>query len=425
MSKLATVILALAIGAGIGYFASYAKPKQTNQPAATAKKPLYYRSPMNPEVTSAVPAKDNMGMDYIPVYAENNAGKASPGEVRIDPVVVQDIGVRTEKARREALARDIRTVGRVTYDEDRLVRLHPKYSGWVDKVYADKTGQQVKKGEPLLAIYSPQLVSSQQEYLLALENASGLHTSPFADVRQGAASLLESTRNRLSLFDMPAWQIDKLQRDRKVMKDVVIDSPMTGVVTAIGARGGDRIGPETELYAIADLSRIWVLADLYENDMPWVGQGDAVSIRLADIPGRSFEGRVDYVYPYLDAKTRTVKVRIELDNPHLLLKPDMYANVDVHSDRQVDALTIPGDAVIRTGTRNLVFIQSAPGRFEPREVELGVSSNGRIQVLRGLAAGETVVTSAQFLIDSESKIREAAERMSAGKHETIKAGTAK
>lgn len=425
MNKLAIAILALVVGAGIGYFASNMKPKQVNQSAVMARKPLYYRSPMNPEVTSPVPAKDNMGMDYIPVYAESNVGKASPGEVRIDPVVVQDIGVRTEKARHETLTRDIRTVGRVTYDEDGLVRLHPKYSGWVDKVYADKTGQQVKKGEPLLAIYSPQLVSSQQEYLLALENASGLNLSPFADVRQGAAGLLASTRNRLSLFDMPTWQIEKLQRDRKVMKDVILDSPISGIVTAIGAREGDKIGPETELYAIADLYRIWVLADLYENDMPWVAKGDTVNIQLADIRGRSFEGRVDYIYPYLDAKARTIKVRIELDNPQLLLKPDMYANVAIHSDKQIDAVTIPSDAVMRTGTRNLIFIQDAPGKFEPREVELGVSSNGRIQILKGVTEGDTVVTSAQFLIDSESKIREAAARMATGKHEAMKMGTTK
>jgi Cu(I)/Ag(I) efflux system membrane fusion protein len=425
MNKLAIAILALAIGAGIGYFASHMKPKQVNQPAAMARKPLYYRSPMNPEITSPVPAKDNMGMDYVPVYADGNKGEASPGEVRIDPTVVQDIGVRTEKARHETLTRDIRTVGRVTYDEDRLVRLHPKYSGWVDKVYAGKTGQQVNRGDALLAIYSPQLVSSQQEYLLALDNASDLHASPFADVKKSAASLLESSRNRLSLFDMPEWQIDKLQRGGKVMKDVILDSPISGIVTAIGAREGDKIGPETELYAIADLSRIWVLADLYENDMPWVAKGDAVSIELADIPGRKFEGRVDYIYPYLDTKARTIKVRIELDNPQLLLKPDMYANADIHSDKQVDAVTIPSNAVMRTGTRNLVFIQKSRGRFEPKEVELGISSNGRIQILKGVKEGDDVVTSAQFLIDSESKIREAAARMATGKHDTMNMGTAK
>jgi len=420
---LATAIITLVLGAGIGYLASSMKQPQTRQPAVMAKKPLYYRNPMNPEITSPVPAKDDMGMDYLPVYAESNAGKVSPGEVRIDPAVIQDIGVRTETARREELARDIRTVGRVTYDEERLVRLHPKYSGWVDKAYADKSGQQVKKGEPLLAIYSPQLVSSQQEYLLALGNAAGLKASPFADVRKGAASLVESTRQRLKLFDMPERLIRKLEKDREVMKDVSIDSPMTGIVTNIGVREGDRIGPETELYAIADLSTVWVLADLYENDMPWAKQGDSVSLKFADIPGRSFTGRIAYIYPYLEAKTRTVKVRIELDNPGQLLKPDMYADVDVQSDRQIDALTVPSEAVIRTGTRNMVFVQTAPGRFEPRDVTLGVSSGGRVQILKGLKEDETVVTSGQFLLDSESKIREAASRMSEQKtHESMKRG---
>lgn len=424
MNKLAIAIFALALGAGIGYLASHEQHKQANPPAA-AKKPIYYRNPMNPEITSPVPAKDDMGMDYIPVYAEGGKSKASPGEVRIDPVVVQDIGVRTAQAKREAIVREIRTVGRVTYDEDRLANLHPKYAGWVDKVYADRTGQQVQKGEALLAIYSPQLVSSQQEYLLALENRSALEKSPFPDVREGAASLVDSARKRLALFDMPESQIRQIERSRKVLKDVLIDSPMTGIVTAIGAREGDRIGPETGIYSIADLSRIWVLADLYENDMPWVRKGDDVVISLADIPGRSFKAKVDYVYPYLDAKTRTVKIRVELANPDLLLKPDMYANVDIHSDRQFDALTIPVEAVIRTGTRDIVFVQKSPGRYEPREVVLGVSSNGRVQIIKGLMEGEQVVTSAQFLIDSESKIREAAERMASGKHEGMKMGGGK
>ncbi len=423
MNRLAIAILALAVGAGIGYLASHEKSKQAA--VSVAKKPLYYRNPMNPEITSPVPARDDMGMDYIPVYAESDQGKASPGEVRIDPAVVQDIGIRTAQAKREAIAREIRTVGRIAYDEDRLMRLHPKYSGWVDKVYADKTGQPVKAGEALLAVYSPQLVSSQQEYLLALENESALEKSPFPDVRSGAASLVDSARQRLALFDMPASQIRQIERNRKVLKDVIIESPMAGIVTAIGAREGDRIGPETEIYSIADLSRVWVLADLYENDMSWVRKGDEVIIRLADIPGRAFNGKVDYIYPYLDAKTRTVKVRVELANPGLLLKPDMYADVGLHSDRKIDALTIPREAVIRTGTRDIVFIQKSPGRFEPREVVLGVSARGRVQIVEGLKEGEQVVTSAQFLIDSESNIREAAERMASGKHEGMKMGGGK
>ncbi len=409
-SVIATTILALALGAGLGYLAS---AKQHGQTIAKAEKPLYYRNPMNPDVTSPVPAKDDMGMDYIPVYADT--AKAAPGEVRIDPAVVQNMGVRIEKARHETLTRDIRTVGRVTYDESRLVQLHPKYSGWVDKVYADKTGQQVKEGESLLGVYSPQLMSSQQEYLLAIDNASSLRDSLFPDVKNGAADLAEAARRRLILFGMPQWQISQLERQHKVMKDVVVVSPMSGIITAIGAREGDRIGPENEIYAIADLSKIWVMADLYENDAPWVKKGDVVVMHFQDIPGRSFEGHVDYIYPYLDAKTRTIKARIELGNSHALLKPGMYADVDLHSGRQINALTIPLEAVIRTGTRNLVYVQKSPGKFVPREVGLGIVSNGRIQVLKGIEAGEDVVSSSQFLLDSESRIREAAERMAAGK----------
>lgn len=406
---LTTAVIALVLGTGIGYLISLGKPSAHIEKQGIANKPLYFRNPMNPEITSPIPAKDDMGMDYIPVYAEGRGMKVAPGTVRIDSTVVQDMGVRTSKVRHEALSRNIRTVGRVVYDEGNLIRLHPRYSGWVEKLYADKTGQQVKKGRALLSIYSPEIVSSQQEYLLALNNSA--KDSPFADVRNGAKSLLESTRERLRLFDMPENQLERIEAGRKAMQDTYIDSPISGIVTNIGAREGDRVTPETELYAIADLSTIWVLADLYENDMPWVKKGDTVSMQVPDIPGRSFVGRIAYIYPYVEAKTRTVKVRIELGNRELTLKPDMYANVDIHSDRQVDALTVPSEAVIRTGARNLIFIQKGPGRFEPRDVTLGVSSNGRVQILNGVKEGEIVVTSGQFLLDSESKIREAAARM--------------
>jgi Cu(I)/Ag(I) efflux system membrane fusion protein len=407
----ATAVLALLVGGGIGYWVSPGKQDAAQKIATKERKPLFYRNPMNPEMTSPVPAKDDMGMAYIPVYADGHQAGAPAGEVRIDPTVVQDSGVRTTTARRAALSRNIRTIGRVTYDEERVVRLHPKYSGWVEKLYVDKTGEPVRKGSALLSVYSPQVVSTQEEYLLALNNAAQLKNSPFAEVRQSAESLLHSTRERLRLFDVPEHQIDRLGTERKVMKGALIDSPFSGIVMNIGAREGDRITPETELYMIVDLSRIWVLADLYESDMPWVRVGDMANMQVSDIPGRVFSGKVSYIYPYLDAKTRTVKVRIELDNPELALKPDMYANVDVQTDRQVDAIVVPSEAILRTGTRNLVFVQRAPGKFEPRKVTLGVSSNGETQITDGLKAGEIVVTSGQFLLDSESRLREATARM--------------
>jgi len=392
---------------GMDYVPVYA---EEDKPAE--RKPLFYRNPMNPAVTSPVPAKDNMGMDYIPVYPEGNSNSKAPaGTVTIDSTVVQNIGVRTIKAKLSSLSRNVRTIGRVTFDEQRVTRLHPKYDGWIEKLFVDKTGDAVKEGTMLMSIYSPQLVATQEEYLLALTNVETLKNSPFPDVRNGAKSLLKSSRERLDLLDVPIHQVRKLQRERKVMKGVHIHSPFDGIVMNIGAREGQRITPETELYMIADLTHVWVIVDLYEDDLPWVREGDTAVMKVAGVPGRSFTGKVTYIYPYLEAKTRTIKIRLEFDNPDLLLKPDMFANVDVKASRQVDAVVVPSEAIIRTGEQEQVFIQRAPGKFEPRKVVIGVASDGQTQIVSGVKAGEIVVTSSQFLIDSESKLKEATAKM--------------
>jgi len=392
---------------GMDYVPVYAGDKQPKE-----LKPLFYRNPMNPAITSPVPAQDEMGMDYIPVYPEENAGIAAPaGTVRIDPTVVQDMGVRTTAVKRATLSRNIRTIGRVTYDEQRVARLHPKYDGWVEKLFIDKTGDRIRKGSMLLSIYSPQLVATQEEYLLALDNAEKLKNSPFADVREGAASLLRSSKERLQLLDVPKHQIDQLTAGRKVMKGMHIHSPFDGIVMNIGAREGERITPQTELYMIADLTRVWVIVDLYEDDIPWVRTGDTAKMEVAGIPGRVFTGKVAYIYPYLEAKTRTVKIRLEFDNKGLALKPEMFANVDIHSNKRVDAIVVPAEAIVRTGTQEQVFVQRSPGQFEPRYVTIGVTSNGQTQIVSGLEPGEIVVTSSQFLLDSESKLKEATAKM--------------
>jgi len=392
---------------GMDYVAVYA---EDNKPAE--KKVLFYRNPMNPKVTSPVPAKDNMGMDYIPVYADNGGVSDAPaGTVRINPTVVQNIGVRTVRAELKTLSRTIRTVGRVTFDEERVARLHPKYDGWVEKLFIDRTGDHVSKKTMLMSIYSPQLVATQQEYLLAMRNVQMLRNSPFPDVRNGAKSLLRSARERLELLDVPPHQIRLLETKRKIMKGVHIHSPFDGIVMKIGARQGQRITPETELYMIADLSRVWVIVDLYEDDLPWVREGDTANMKVAGIPGRTFTGKVSYIYPYLEAKTRTVKMRLEFDNPELALKPDMFANVSVKAGKQIDAVIVPSEAIVRTGEHEQVFIQRAPGQFEPRKVVIGIDSEGQAQILEGVKAGEIVVTSSQFLIDSESKLKEATAKM--------------
>ncbi len=394
---------------GMDYIPVYAEKAQPKQEPEI----LFYRNPMNPAITSPVFAQDEMGMDYIPVYAEDAGGSEGEpaGTVRIDPVTVQNIGVRTALAKQQSLSRHIRSVGRVDFDEERLSRLHPKTEGWIEELYIDKTGEQIGKDAILLNIYSPQLVTSQQEYLLALNNLDVLKESPYEEIRQGAKDLVSSSRERLELLDVPEHQIRDLERTRKIKKHLHIHSPFDGVIINIGAREGQYVTPTTELYKIADLSRVWVFADVYENEVSWIQTGDWVDMKLAAIPGRVFTGRVGYIYPYAEAKTRTIKVRLEFDNPDMLLKPDMFADITIHARREVDAIVVPAEAVVRSGEREQVFVVRGPGKFEPRAVRLGVSSKGMVQIIEGVEAGEQVVTSSQFLIDSESKLREATAKM--------------
>jgi Cu(I)/Ag(I) efflux system membrane fusion protein len=409
-----TAIITLLVGGGAGFWiASQKQPvSQQVEKGKSERKPLFYRNPMNPEITSPVPAKDSMGMDYIPVYADGDQASKDPsGTVSIDPVVVQNIGVRTTKAVRKTLTREIQSVGRIDYNEERITRLHPKTEGWVSKLFIDKTGEQVKKGTILLSLYSPQLVSSQEEYLLALKNAETLKNSPFPDIRRGAIDLLRSSRERLELLDVPEHQIRELEKTRKLKKNLHIHSPFDGIVVNIGVREGQFVTPQTELYMIADLSKVWTYVDVYEYELPWIKVGDEAHMRLTALPGRTFTGKITYIYPYLEAKTRTIKVRLEFDNADLALKPDMFADVSIHASRQVNAVVIPDEAIVRTGNREQVFVVRGPGKFEPREVRLGISADGLVQVLEGVREGEEVVTSAQFLIDSESKLREAAAKM--------------
>ena len=414
-------VVMLMMGIGGGWLANdYIQPaiiqhQQDDSQAALSgqnKQPLFYRNPMNPSVTSPVPKKDPMGMDYIPVYAEDNGEDVQPaGTVKIDPVVAQNIGVRTAIVKRSTLSHVVRTVGRVDYDEERIVRLHPKVEGWIETMRVDKTGEKVKKNQDLLSIYSPQLVVSQQEYVLALNNLDILKQSPIADIRRGAEELVSSALERLKLLDVPQHQLHDLTQDHNIHKTLHIHSPATGIVVNIGAREGQYVTPATEIYLIADLSTVWVYADIYENELPWVQLGDLVEMRLAGIPGRIFRGHLAFIYPYAEAKTRTIKVRLDFKNTELLLKPDMFAEVSIYAGKQKNALVIPSEAVIRSGTRDKVLVARGGGKFEPRTITTGVASDGKVIVLDGLEEGEEVVTSSQFLIDSESSLREATAKM--------------
>jgi len=447
-----TAVLMLALGGGVGYWVA-SKPGQEQAHVALPddKKPLFYRSPMNPSVTSPVPAKDAMGMDYVPVFAEGkrprkgeilfyrnpmNPAVTSPvpakdtmgmdylpvyaeeaetdapaGAIKIDAVTVQNIGVRTAIAKKTLLSHVVRAVGRVAYDEERIVRLHPKTEGWIETLRVDKTGEWVKKNDDLLSIYSPQLVSSQQEYILALNNLKMLEKSPIEDIRRGAEELVKSSRERLKLLDVPAHQLHELTDSHTIKKSLHIHTPADGIVINIGAREGQYVTPETELYMIADLSKVWVYADIYEYELPWVKVGDPVEMQLAGVPGRIFKGHLAFIYPYAEAKTRTIKVRLAFDNAQLLLKPELFTEVTIYAGKQEDAVVIPSEAVIRSGAKNQVFVVRGAGKFEPRLITTGLSSNNEIAVLDGLKEGEEVVTSAQFLIDSESKLHEATAKM--------------
>ena len=414
-SILLTAILMLTLGLLIGYYLlpkeSSLSPEVTSSSNNEQRKPVFYRNSMNPSVTSPVPTKDSMGMDYVPVYAGDTAESTVMGTVKIDPVVVQNIGVRTSFAKQESLGRTIRSVGRVDFNEEKMARLHPKVEGWIEKLWVDKTGETVKKGDILVSIYSPKLVSTQQEYLLALNSLKLLKKSPFDDVRNGAKDMVQSSRERLRLLDVPEHQIKELEKTRKVKKQLHIHTPVNGTVTRIGSRPGQYVTPKTELYMVVDLSQVWVYADVYEYELPWIKEGDEVEMTLASVPGKTFYGRLGYIYPYAQSTTRTTKVRVVFENSEHLLRPEMFAEVIIHSDIKENTIVIPSQAVIRSGERSQVFVVTEPGRFEPRLVTLGIESNGRVEVLSGLSAGEEVVTSAQFMVDSESKLREATEKM--------------
>lgn len=393
---------------GMDYLPVYAEE------APKEREVLFWRNPMNPAITSPVFAKDEMGMDYLPVYAEADNGADEPaGTVKIDPVTVQNIGVRTARAEQRSLARELNALGRVDFNEERLARLHPKTSGWIEQLRVDETGVRVNKNSILLGLYSPELVAAQREYLLALENWEAVRNSTVGRMKKSAKSLLQSSRERLELFDVPAHQIKELEKSRKIKKQLHIHSPFAGRVMHIGARDGQYITPKDELYLIADLSRIWVNVDIYEDDLPWMKIGDRAEMTVRAAPGRSFSGKVTFIHPTMQKKSRTVRIRLEFDNPDLVLKPGMFANVKLHTDAQPEAVVVPSEAIIRSGRQEQLFVVRAPGKFEPRLVTLGISSGGFTQILEGVDVGEEVVTSSQFLIDSESKLREATAKMMA------------
>jgi hypothetical protein len=347
----------------------------------------------------------------VPVYEDELVGGV---EVRVDPVTQQNMGIRTALGKKEPLVFTIRTYGHITSDETRTTQINTKTNGWIEKLYIDFTGKFVAKGEPLYEIYSPGLLAAQEEYLVTYQNMQRLSGGE----NEG---LLASARRRLEYFDIAPSEIELIEKSGGVKKTLMVRSPVSGFVIQRKVEEGGYVNAGTMLFRIADLSRIWVEAHIYEYEFSWVAEGQEAEVTLSYQPGKVFSGRVSYVYPYLQPETRDVVVRLEFENPDMALKPDMYVDVRIKSSFGREGLVIPSEAVIRSGDRNVVFVTRDDHKFTPRDVTLGLPvDGGKIQILTGLADGETVVTSGQFLLDSESKLKEAVQKMLEAKREKAK-----
>ena len=349
---------------------------------------------------------DIKGLTMESIQKEGKMQEVTPGAVQISPERQQLIGVKIGTVEMRPLEKIIRTVGRVDYDERKVVTVSPKIGGWIEDLYVDFTGRFVREGEPLLTIYSPELVSTQEEYLIALRARKDLVKSPFPEVAASGNSLAESARRRLKLWDISDDQIKALEESGQVKKTLTLHSPFSGFVLEKAAYKGMSVMPGMALFKLADLSVVWLIADIYEYELPFIRLGQQASVQLSYIPEETFTGKAIYIYPSLNPETRTAKVRFEFPNPHGKLKPEMYANVEikVHLGHK---LTVPEGAIIDTGLRQMAIIDKGSGYFEPREVKIGTKVDNYYEVIKGLKAGEKVVTSANFLIDSESKLKEA------------------
>jgi Cu(I)/Ag(I) efflux system membrane fusion protein len=390
-------------------------PGQTGAAAETQEKDrkvLYWRAPMDPTEIYDRPGKSKMGMDLIPVYEGEEAGGA--GSITINPAVQQNMNLRTAPVERRDLSVVIRSFGAVTYAQDKEFSVNPKVGGWIEKLHVNTIGQRVRRGDPLLEIYSPELVSTQEEFLLALRNREKLAASPYENIRQNAARMLSASRDRLAYWDISESEIDEIERSGRVRRTILLKSPVTGTVTHKAVVEGDRVGPGMDLLHIADLSKVWVEASVYESEIPLLRPGQKAELELDFQPGTTLEGEVDFIYPYLDRKSRANSVRMIFKNPEGILKPDMSATVRIFAPAIDAALAVPAEAVLHSGTRDIVFVAKEGGTFEPREVKVGVESDeGFVQIISGLFDDEKVVVSGQFLLDSESRTREAIAKMRA------------
>jgi RND family efflux transporter MFP subunit len=379
--------------------------------ATTAeRKVLYYRDPKAPDYKSQQPGLNpDTGNDLEPVYADD-ASTMPVGTVQITPEKQQLIGVKYDQVEVTGGGRTIRAVGEVAFDETRIQHVHTKVEGWIDKVFVDFTGQQVKRGDPLLTIYSPDMLATQRELLLAVKAKNLMKSSALPAAYDQSESLLQAARRRLELWDLSETQIDQVLQTGQPIKNITLYSPVTGYVTDRKAFPQLKVMPELDLYTIVDLSRVWIMADVFEYEAPNIHLGETARVSLQALPGRTYGAHVNYIQPQIDPVTRTLKVRLDMDNPGLTLKPDMYANVEFRINLP-SMLTVPAEAILDAGERKTVFIDRGNGFLEPRQIKTGEREGDRIQVLSGLSGGERVVTSGNFLIDSESQLKAAAAGM--------------
>ncbi len=384
---------------------------KVHPPAAPGERRIaFYRSPMDPNETSQAPKKDSMGMDFVPVYEDELSGAAS-GPAGLAPITIdatkrQLLGLTTVEVKRAPFSTSIRTVGRVAYDERRVHHVHTRYEAFVEEVTADFTGKYVRKGEVLAKVYSPDLYATQKEYLLALAASKSLASSSFGSVSKGGEDLLQAARQRLLLWDITQADIDALEKRGEPTRTLNIYAPISGFVTGRTAYHGMKVMAADTLFDIVDLSSVWVLADVYEYELPRLKEGQGATMTLSYWPGRSWKGRVTYVYPSVDPATRTIQVRLEFANPGETLKPEMFAQVLIEgSPRQ--ALVVPDDVVLDSGERKVVFLSPGEGQLVPREISVGDQADGFAEVTAGLSQGDVVARGANFLVDSESRLKSA------------------
>jgi RND family efflux transporter MFP subunit len=383
---------------------------QAAEHATDQRKVLYWYDAMNPQNHYQHPGKAPDGMDLVPKYADDQSPQMAQGSVTILPEKQRLIGVRTAEVQRETLTREVRTTGQITADETRIAHVHVKVSGFIDQVYVNYVGQLVKRGQPLFTLYSPDLVAAEEEYLIAKRGQQTMGKSDFVEVAQGSQALLHAARERLKLLDVTDDQVRKLEETGEVSRTLTIYSPVAGFVMDRKAFPQASVNPDTELYTVSDLSSVWVNADIYEYEAPFVKTGQRAEVQLSYYPGKAWNGRVSFLYPTVDPNTHTMKARLEFPNPGFQLKPEMFADVALRISYG-NQVVVPQEAVLDSGKEQRVFVVREGGSFEPRKIVIGAKLEGKVVVLSGLRAGETVVTSGNFLIDSESELKSATDSM--------------